>query len=149
MFVAAFAPLAGECIFELSGRLPGSTLGDTLDAVPLGDGSADLYIRQDRFHEQFAADVPTADAAVLAATQRPLRDVALREASGPPAWTSLPSRFVYGDADRNIPVAVHRLMAERADATATVELAGASHALTVSRPGEVTEVITAAIAAVS
>src|SRR3954454_5310720 len=39
VFVAAFAPLEGESIFELSGRLPGSTLGDTLDAVPLGDGS--------------------------------------------------------------------------------------------------------------
>ncbi|MFI5592417.1 ATP-binding protein [Amycolatopsis sp. NPDC051758] len=84
-----------------------------------------------------------------AATQRPLRDIALREGSGPPAWPLLPSWFVFGDADRNIPVAVHRLMAERAGAKATVELAGASHALTVSRPGEVTEVITAAITAVS
>jgi pimeloyl-ACP methyl ester carboxylesterase len=149
VFVAAFAPLEGESIFELSGLRPGSTLGDTLNAVPVGDGSADLYIRQAQFHDQFAADVPAAEAAVLAATQRPLRDVALREGSGPPAWPSLPSWFVFGDADRNIPVAVHRLMAERADAKATVELAGASHALTISRPGEVTEVITAAIAAVS
>ncbi len=149
VFVAAFAPLAGESIADLSGRLPGSTLGETLDAVPLGDGTTDLYIRQDRFHEQFAADVPADEAAILAATQRPLRDVALREGSGPPAWPALPSWFVFGDADRNIPVAVHRLMADRAGAKATVELAGASHALTVSRAGEVTEVITSAIAAVS
>jgi pimeloyl-ACP methyl ester carboxylesterase len=149
VFVAAFAPMEGESILELSGLLPGSTLGDTLDAIPLGDGSADLYIRQDRFHEQFAADVPAAEAAVLAATQRPLCDVALREGSGPPAWPALPSWFVFGDADRNIPVAVHRLMAERAGAKAAVELAGTSHALTVSRPREVTEVITSAIAAVS
>jgi pimeloyl-ACP methyl ester carboxylesterase len=149
VFVAAFAPLEGESIFELSGRLPGSTLGDTLDAVPLGDGSADLYIRQDRFHEQFAADVPAGAAAVLAATQRPLRDVALHDASGPPAWPSLPSWFVFGDADRNIPVAVHRLMADRAGAKAVVELAGTSHALTVSRAGDVTEVIMSAIAALS
>jgi pimeloyl-ACP methyl ester carboxylesterase len=149
VFVAAFAPLSGESIAELSGRLPGSTLGDTLDAVPLGDGSNDLYIRQDRFHDQFAADVPAAEAALLAATQRPLRDVALREGSGPPAWPTLPSWFVFGDADRNIPVAVHRLMADRAGAKATMELTGASHALTISRPGEVTDVITSAIAAVS
>jgi len=147
VFVAAFAPLEGESIFELSGRLPGSTLGDTLDAVPLDDGTADLFIRQELFPGQFAADVPAADAAVLAATQRPLRDTALREGSGPPAWPSLPSWFVFGDADRNIPVAVHRLMAERAGAKATVELAGASHALTVSRPGEVAEVITSAVTA--
>ncbi|GAA4720281.1 alpha/beta fold hydrolase [Phytohabitans rumicis] len=149
VYVAAFAPLEGESIFELSGRLPGSTLGDTLDAVPLGDGSVELYIRQDRFHEQFAADVPAAEAAVLAATQRPLRDIALREHAGPPAWRSLPSWFVFGDADRNIPVAAHRLMAERAGAKATVELTGTSHAITISRPGEVAEVITSAIAAVN
>jgi pimeloyl-ACP methyl ester carboxylesterase len=149
VFVAAFAPLEGESILELSGRLPGSTLGDTLDAVPLSDGSADLYIRQDRFHEQFAADVPAAAAAVLAATQRPLRDVALHDASGPPAWLSLPSWFVFGDADRNIPVAAHRLMADRAGAKAVVELAGTSHALTISRAGDVTEVIMSAIAALS
>jgi len=148
VFVAAFAPLEGESIAELSGRLPGSTLGDTIAPVPLGDGTVDLYIRQDRFHDQFAADVPPADAAVLAATQRPLRDVALNEGSGPPAWPSLPSWFVFGDADRNIPVEMHRAMAERAGSKGTVELPGASHALTVSRPGEVADVIGTAIAAV-
>jgi pimeloyl-ACP methyl ester carboxylesterase len=149
VFAAAFAPLEGESILELSGRLPGSTLGDTLAPVPLADGTTDLYIRQDRFHGQFAADVPAADAAVLAATQRPLRDVALNEGSGPPAWPSLPSWFVFGDADLNIPVEMHRAMAERAGSKGTVELPGASHALTVSRPGEVADVIGAAIAAIS
>jgi pimeloyl-ACP methyl ester carboxylesterase len=149
VFVAAFAPVEGESILELSGRLPGSTLGDTLAPVPLGDGTTDLYIRQDRFHDQFAADVPAEEAAVLAATQRPLRDVALNENSGPPAWPSLPSWFVFGDDDRNIPVAMHREMAERAGSKGTLELPGVSHALTVSRPAEVAEVIGNAIAAVS
>jgi pimeloyl-ACP methyl ester carboxylesterase len=149
VFVAAFAPQENESIFELSGRLPGSTLGDTLAPVPLPDGTTDLYIRQDLFPAQFAADVPAAEAAVLAATQRPLRDVALQEGSGPPAWPSLPSWFVFGDADRNIPVAMLRLMAERAGAKGTLEVPGASHALTVSRPDEVAGVIGTAIAAVA
>lgn len=149
VFVAAFAPLEGESIFELSGRLPGSTLGDTLAPVPLADGTVDLYIQQDRFHGQFAADVPAADAAVLAAAQRPLRDVALNEGSGIPAWLSLPSWFVFGDADRNIPVEMHRVMAERAGSKGSFELPGASHALTVSRSAEVADVIGAAIAAVA
>jgi pimeloyl-ACP methyl ester carboxylesterase len=148
VFVAAFAPVEGESILELSGRLPGSTLGETLAPVSLGDGTTDLYIRQDRFHGQFAADVPAADAAVLAATQRPLCDVALNERSGPPAWPSLPSWFVFGDDDRNIPVEMHRVMAERAGSKATVELPGVSHALTVSRPAEVADVIAVAIAAI-
>ncbi|MEO3812289.1 alpha/beta fold hydrolase [Sphaerisporangium sp. B11E5] len=148
VFVAAFAPQRGESIFERTGRFAGSTLGDTLAPVPLGGGTLDLDIRQDRFHEQFAADVPAAEAAVLAAPQRPLRDVALNDASGPPAWQGLPSWFVFPDADRNVPIAMHRVMAERAGAKATVELTGASHALTVSRPGGVTDMIATAIAAV-
>ena len=34
----------------------------------LADGGKDLYIQQDKFHDQFAADVPTKDAALMAAT---------------------------------------------------------------------------------
>ncbi|OMQ13985.1 alpha/beta hydrolase, partial [Modestobacter sp. VKM Ac-2676] len=74
VFVAAFAPAEGESIAELSGRYPGSTLGETIQPVPLADGSTDLYIRQDLFHQQFAADLPAEQAAVAAVTQRPLRD---------------------------------------------------------------------------
>ncbi|MER7275011.1 alpha/beta hydrolase [Dactylosporangium sp. NPDC000244] len=148
VFVAAFAPLAGESIGELSGRRPGSTLGETLRPVPLADGSTDFFIEQARFRSQFAADVPEAEAAVLAATQRPLRDVALTEPSGPPSWPSLPSWFVFPDADLNIPVEMHREMARRAEAKEIVEVTGASHALTVSRPAEVAEVILRAAAAV-
>ena len=63
VFVAAFAPEEGESIAYLSGKYPGSTLGDTLAPVPLQDGSTDLYIRQDRYQQQFAADVPLAQSA--------------------------------------------------------------------------------------
>ena len=58
VYVAGFAPEEGESASELSGRFPGSTLGDTLWPVPLSDGSTDLYIRQEEFHQQFAEDVP-------------------------------------------------------------------------------------------
>ncbi|MFL6116584.1 MAG: alpha/beta fold hydrolase, partial [Catenulispora sp.] len=103
-----------------------------------------------RFRAQFCADLPVAQAARMAVTQRPVTQEALGEPSGErPLWRERPSWFVFGDADRNIPVAVHRLMAERAGAKASVELPAASHALTVSRPDEVAQVITSAIAAVS
>src|SRR5215210_8846568 len=95
VFVAAFAPEEGESIGELSGRSPGSTLGDKLSTVPLSDGSTDHYIRQEEYHQQFAVDVPAEQAALMAATQRPLRDVALNEGSGAPAWKSIPSWFVF------------------------------------------------------
>jgi pimeloyl-ACP methyl ester carboxylesterase len=148
VYVCGFAPEEGENAFELSGRFPGSTLGEALWPVPLSDGSTDLYIRQELFHQQFAADVPAEQSALMAVSQRPGRDVALTEDSGAPAWKSIPSWFVFGELDKNIPAALHRFMAERAGARETVEIEGASHAVSVSRPEEVAEVILRAIKAV-
>ena len=142
VFVAAFAPQHQESIGELSGRFPGSTLGDTIHPVPLPDGSTDLYIRQELFHQQFAADLPAEEAALAAATQRPLNDVALNEgAAADPAWQHLPSWFLVPELDRNIPPQAQRFMAERAGAHGVFELAGASHALPASRPEDVADAI--------
>jgi pimeloyl-ACP methyl ester carboxylesterase len=141
VFVGAFALEEGESTAELSERFPGSTLGETLNTVPLSDGSTDLYIRQEEYHQQFAADVPTEQAALMAAAQRPIRDVALNEGSGTPAWRSIPSWFVFGELDKNVPVAALRFMAERAEGREVVEIEGASHAVGVSRPEEVADII--------
>jgi pimeloyl-ACP methyl ester carboxylesterase len=141
VYVAGYAPEEGESAGELSARYPGGTLGETLWTVPLSDGSNDLYIRQDLYHQQFAEDVPAEQTALMAVEQRPLRDVAVNEASGSPAWKSVPSWFVFGELDKNIPAAVHRFMAERAGAREVVEIEGASHALGVSHPEEVADII--------
>ena len=59
VYVNGFAPDPGESCFSLAGRFPGSMLGeDTLRPVPRSDGTTDLYIVQDRFHDLFCADVP-------------------------------------------------------------------------------------------
>jgi pimeloyl-ACP methyl ester carboxylesterase len=145
VYVAGFAPDTGESIGELSARLPGSTLGDTLMPVALPDGSSDLYIKPELFHQQFCADVPADVAMLMAATQRPLRDVTLTDGSGTPAWRQLPSWFVIPELDRNIPAAVHRLMAQRANAIETIEVPGSSHAVAVSHPDVVADAIRAAI----
>jgi len=147
VYVAGFAPETGESSFSLSGKFPGSTLGDALTAVPLPDGGQDLYIQAARFHAQFAADVPVGQAAVMAATQRPITMKALQEPSGVAAWKTLPNYMIYGSADRNIPAAVMKFMAERAHARKTVEIPGGSHALMVSHPAEVTAMIEAAATA--
>ncbi|MFE7722536.1 alpha/beta fold hydrolase [Nocardia rhizosphaerihabitans] len=149
VYVAAFAPEEGETIGELSGKFPGSTLGETLNKVTLADGSTDLYIQPEKYQKQFAADVPNTQTTLDARTQRPLNDRALNGKSGAPNWKTLPSWFVYPDADYNIPVAAHRFMAERAKARATVEIPGASHALTVSQPDAVAKVIVDAASAIS
>ncbi len=141
VFVGAYAPDAGDSAATLSGRFPGSTLAETLAAVKLPGGDTDLYIRQDRYHAQFAADSPADVAAVLAAGQRPITEAALGEASGEPVWKSVPSWFVFGSEDRNIPAAVHRFMAERAGSRRTIELEGGSHTVGIPEAATVADLI--------
>ena len=141
VFVAAFAPEPGESGASLSGKFPGSTLGPTLQSVPLKGGGTDLYIAPDHFPDQFAADVPLSEARLMAATQRPINQAALNEAAAGAGWKSVPSWFIFGDLDKNIPVEAQRFMASRANARRTVEIKGASHAIGVSHPGAVADLI--------
>ena len=145
VYVAAFAPDKGETAAELSGRFPGSTLGPTLaPPVNLPGGGKDLYIQQDKFRAQFAADIPEAEAKLMAASQRPITEAALNEASSEPAWKTIPSWFVFGTADKNIPLAALTFMAQRAGAKKTVEIKGASHVVMVSHPDSVAKLIAVA-----
>ena len=142
VYVAAFALEQGESTVAMSERFPGGTLGPTLAApVTLAGGGKDLYIQQDKFNAQFAADVPAKQAKLDAATQRPITEAALGEGSGAPAWKSVPSWHIYGDADKNIPPAAMTFMAERAGAKEIVVLKGASHVPMVSQPRAVAEII--------
>jgi pimeloyl-ACP methyl ester carboxylesterase len=135
VYACGFAPGPGEAAIPLSQKLPGSTLGDALRPVPRSDGTTDLYITTERFHQQFCADVPAPQAARMAATQRPVTQEALSEPSGERSlWTEVPSWFLIGEEDRNIPAALQHYMAERAGAQRTLEIPGASHAITVSQP---------------
>jgi pimeloyl-ACP methyl ester carboxylesterase len=138
VYVSGFAPEQGETASALTNRLPGSTLGPTLaPPVPLPDGGKDLYIRQDKFPAQFAADVPRTQALAMAATQRPIAAAAFDEASGAPAWKQIPSWFAYGTLDKNIPPALQVFMAKRAKARAVLAVKGASHVVMISHPHEV------------
>ena len=147
VYVAGFAPDTGETAAELAGRFPGGTLGPTLaPPVPLTDGGNDLYIRQDKFRAQFAADVPEKQARLMAGTQRPITEAALNEASGVPSWKTTPSWFIYGERDLNIPAAAQSFMAARAGSKETVVVKGASHVVMVSHPDAVAKVIIGAAA---
>jgi pimeloyl-ACP methyl ester carboxylesterase len=142
VFISADAPVAGESAVELAGRFPGSTLGPTLaPPVPLGDGTNDLYILQDKFPAQFCTDVPEPLAARMAASQRPATDLALNEKASGSAWKALPSWFVWGELDKNIPAAAHRFMAERANAREALEIKGGSHVVFISHADTVAAMI--------
>ncbi|QJR11267.1 hypothetical protein DSM104443_02340 [Usitatibacter rugosus] len=148
VYVAGFAPDVGETAFTLSGKFPGSTLGPAL-APPVGlpGGGKDLYIQPAKFHDQFAADLSTRDTKLMAAAQRPITEAALNESGESPAWKSIPSWFLYGSADRNIPAAVVAFMAERAGAKKAIEVKGASHVVMISHPIPVVRLIEDAAAA--
>ncbi len=142
VYVAAFAPEPGETVLELSGRFPGGTLGSALAApVPTADGGKDFYIDQAKFHQQFAADLSRGKASLMAAGQRPIAEAALTEAAGAAAWKTLPSYFVYGTADKNVPAAALQFMADRAKSRKTVVADGASHVVMTSQPALVARLI--------
>jgi pimeloyl-ACP methyl ester carboxylesterase len=142
VYLCAFAPEAGESCNSLTGLFPGSTLREALHPIPRSDGTTDLVIVRDRFHDQFCADVPAPMAERMAATQRPIALQALEEPSGDtPLWKELPSWFLVGGRDKNIPAALQRFMAERADAHRAMELPYASHAIPVSAPDTARDLI--------
>lgn len=149
VFVGGFAPDTGESAADLAGRYEGGTLGETLAQVELPDGGVDLYIRQNAYRAQFAADVSIDESAVMAVTQRPIVESALNEPSGTPAWRTIPSWFLFGTEDRNIPTAIHREMAERAGSRRTVELIGGSHSVGIPEAATVVDLIREAAAVAS
>jgi pimeloyl-ACP methyl ester carboxylesterase len=152
VFVAAFAPDEGEILGQVTATSKDAILGPAL--VPLqyptdqGDETAvELMVDPAKVHEVFAGDLPEAAAAVVGATQRPVAQLAFSEPNGKPAWKTLPSWAVVATADKAAGTDLVRSMAERAGAQIT-EVDGA-HAIMVSQPQAVTDVILAAIAAVS
>jgi pimeloyl-ACP methyl ester carboxylesterase len=95
----------------------------------------------------FASGLPPSQAAVIAATQRPLAASTLTEPSGTPAWKTIPSWAVIGTADKVIPPAELTFMAQRAGAHITSVNAG--HLSLISDPETVAQVIEQAAQATS
>ena len=152
VFVAAFAPEEGERLGDVEGGSKDSVLMSTLVPLqyPIGDGvetAVEFAIDPAKFHDAFAADLPPDQTAVMAATQRPVAELAFSEPSGPPAWKNLPSWTVVATGDKAAGTDVIRSMAERAGATIT-EVEG-SHVIMISRPDVVAGVIKTAVSAVS
>jgi pimeloyl-ACP methyl ester carboxylesterase len=152
VYVAAFAPEEGERLGEVESTSKDSILGSAQVALhyPTGQGTqtaVEFAVNPAHFQEAFAADLPAEQAAVMAATQRPVAELAFSEPSGRPAWKTLPSWAVVATSDKAAGTDVIRAMARRAGATIT-EVEG-SHVIMISRPQVVTDVILRAVAAVS
>jgi pimeloyl-ACP methyl ester carboxylesterase len=149
VYVAAFAPDEGELLGAVEAGSKDSVLNSALVPrhYPANGGSAtEFYIDPAKAREAFAGDLSEQEAAVIAATQRPISELAFSEPSGRPAWKDRPSWAVVATGDKAAGTDVTRSMAERAGATIT-ELEG-SHVIMVSQPQAVTDVILEAVAAV-
>jgi pimeloyl-ACP methyl ester carboxylesterase len=142
VYVSGVAPDIGESASMILARFPGSTLAHALaPPVPLPEGGNDLYILPARFHAQFAADLSEGDAAEMAVTQRPIKEAAFSERAVAATWKTVPSWFIYGSLDKNIPARAHSFMAKRAHARETEEIPGSSHVVMLSHSNEVVAII--------
>ena len=148
VYIDAFAPNEGQTIGQLVTTVPGSCVTDdaNLTLVPYPGapaGAEDAYIKQSAFASCMANGLPAKEAAQLGAVQRPLTTAALTEASGVPAWKTIPSWAVVGTEDNAIPPAEQLAMAQAAGAHITE--VKAPHLSMVSNPGVVTNVILEAV----
>jgi pimeloyl-ACP methyl ester carboxylesterase len=143
VYIAAFAPDKGESVNTLiANPPPGAPVPPIL---PPQDGV--LFLDRDKFASSFAADVDPEQAAFMADSQVPWGVDALSGTIDEPAWRTKPSWYLIATEDRMIPPPAQRQMSARAGST-VVEAAG-SHAIYVSQPAAVAELIETAASGVS
>ena len=141
VYIAAFAPDRGESVASLiKDPPPGAPVPPIL---PPQDGF--LLLDKAKFAASFAADVTPAKAAFMAASQVPWGLDALNGAVTSPAWKTKPSWYLVAQDDHMIPPPAQRAMAQRAGST-VVEVPG-SHAVYVSQPRAVADLIAKAATA--
>ncbi|MFD7712379.1 alpha/beta fold hydrolase [Streptomyces sp. NPDC059785] len=150
VYIAAYVPEEGESLGELQGRFPLSSLVSNLVErtypVEGGEPAVEVTIKPEAFPAIFAADLPADVTKVLAVAQRPLAGSSFTETASAAAWKTKPSWALVAGADEAINPEVERFGAKRAGAT-VVEIEGASHAVALSRPKDVAELIRDAVRA--
>ena len=138
VYITGFAPDAGESVGTLiANPPPGAPVPPILPPV---DGF--LMLDKAKFPESFAADVPPDKAEFMANSQVPWGLDALNGAVSTPAWNTKPSWYLLVTEDKMIPPPAQQFMSHRAGST--VKEVGGSHAIYVSNPQAVADIIKAA-----
>ena len=135
VFIAAFAPDTGESVQTLIANPPPGAAAPPI--LPPQNGF--LFLDRAKFAESFAADVARDEAAFMADSQVPWGVDALTGAVTAPAWKTKRSWYLVASDDKMIPPPAQRQMAKRAGAT--VAESKGSHAIYVSQPHAVIQLI--------
>ncbi|GJG89766.1 alpha/beta hydrolase [Gemmatimonadetes bacterium T265] len=135
VYIAAYAPDAGESLGALNDRFAPSALPTSL--AP--DAAGFLYITRAKFRNAFCADVRAPQADVMWATQKPLAASTFGESLQAPAWKTIPSWYLVSQNDQAINPDLERFMAKRIGAH-TTEVAS-SHVSFISHPAAVVRLI--------
>jgi pimeloyl-ACP methyl ester carboxylesterase len=159
VYIDGFAPDEGETGFQLLGMEPPPgasppcvsadpfTIFNFVPYPGAPSGDFDVYIKPEVYPSCFANTIEAEQAAVLAASQRPITLSASAEPSGPPAWKTIPSWYLVGTLDKVIPPYLQTFMAERAHAQ--IVRVKAPHPAMISNPQDVTKLIERAARAVA
>src|SRR5437764_13094562 len=133
VYVAAHMPDAGENEADDGKRFP-SDLSKSTAIKRTADGFT--YLDPAQFHEYFAADLSTAQAAFMARSQVLTAADNFKAVITAPAWRSKPSWMLVATKDRTINPDLERWYAERAKSH-KVEVEGASQSVYAAGPTEV------------
>ncbi|MEV0670545.1 alpha/beta hydrolase [Mycobacterium sp. NPDC050441] len=135
VYIAAFAPDAGESPGQISQELPPAAIENL---APDSDGY--LWIKQDKYHESFCQDLPADEAFAMAVTQKAPLASTFGDNVTAPAWKAKPTWYQVSTQDRMIHPDNERRMADRMNPRKVIELA-ASHASLASQPRAVVDLI--------
>ncbi|MFG2381847.1 alpha/beta fold hydrolase [Streptomyces avermitilis] len=141
VYVSAMMPDVGESGMTLAARFP-SELGTATKSVPYragGVSGTDLYLKPDRLHQVFAADLPESTTRLMAVTQRPVATTAFSEQAKVAAWKHIPSWFLVAKQDKSINPDQERFEAKRAGSH-TVEI-NSSHVAMIAHPEAVSDLV--------
>jgi len=135
VYIAAFGMDSGEPVAAAGEKFAPAPLLGAL--VP--DAGGFLYVDRAKVHDVFCADIPEADAKLIAATQKPLHQSCFGGTAAKAAWKDVPAWYLVCSEDRAINPELERFYAKRMNAK-TTEIKS-SHVPFLSHPDEVVKII--------
>jgi pimeloyl-ACP methyl ester carboxylesterase len=143
VYVAALAPDEGETVGDVFYRGQPHPKAPKLEP----DSHGLVWLPGTAFADAFAQNASADEQAILAAVQRPLAAACITVPVGRPLWKDRPSWFLIAEDDRMIPPDTQHFMAERMGAN--IRTRPADHALMVTAPKDVVDIICDAVGEVA